>query len=216
MKTFFLFLLLLPATISTAQSLKPVPAKRPLQEWVISINPVTLISYDKRVMFGVERRFAPRWSVLADAGAVLSSSYIQSAERARGFELRPALRYYPDKELSAYIQGQLQYRFVRYGLHDWLGKDCVAGVPAYEQLQDFDYQKTQFGGSLVTRGIVRLGMHWLLDISVGIGVQYRNQQVSSEANCCYVARTNIFGGPQQEDMLIPLFPMAVRLGYVIK
>ncbi|RPD50920.1 DUF3575 domain-containing protein [Paracnuella aquatica] len=183
---------------------------------VVTINPLAMFNADHRLMMGVEHRFSSRFSLVGDVGLVVQSSYLDEAKKARGFELRPALRYYYTRQGAGYVQGQLHYRLMNYDLHGWLGQNCVNGVPTYEKLQDFTFQKSQAGAAVVTGGTERLGKHWLLDVSVGLGLVYRQQKVKDEPNCCYMPTDNFFGNTTQNNMWLPVVPISVKLGYVIK
>lgn len=183
---------------------------------VVNFHPLALLNPDQRLMFGAERRLNSRLSVLGDVGVIVRSGYLDEAHSANGFELRPAIRYYYSRKNTGFVQGQIHYRLANYKLHDWLGYDCVNGVPAYEKLQQFSFQKSQVGAAIVTGGTERLGRHWQIDVSVGLGLVYRTQKVTGETQCCYFPEGNFFGNTQQPNAWIPVVPVAVKLGYVIK
>lgn len=216
MKIFCCFLLMLLGINTAAQEDAQQYFKKPPYILAVNINPLTLINADQRMMAGVERHLKGRWAAVFDAGIVVHSNYIDNARQTNGFELRPALRYYYDHGFASYIQVQAQYRLVRYQMHDWLGKDCVNDVPAYERLQDFIYQKQQIGGAFVTGGIIKLGQRLLFDISVGIGAQYRSYKVADEEACCYIPLAGFWGNRQAEDAWVGILPTTLKLVYVIK
>jgi hypothetical protein len=216
MKKICCVVLLLWALGAAAQNEKTGRPKHPPHNVVVTFNPLALLNTDQRLMFGAEYRIKERISLVADAGVVVNSGYMTQQGKTNGIELRPALRYYYSRQGSGFIQGQLHYRAVNYKLHDWLGMACVNGVPTYEKLQDFTFQKQQAGAALVTGGTERLGKHWLLDVSVGFGLVYRTQEVKGAENCCYLPPDNFFGNASQNNMWLPIVPISVKLGYVIR
>src|SRR5687767_13635861 len=63
----------------------------------INVSPLALVNTDNQLRAGFEYRFSRDWGFAADAGFVFGSYYIDEADKARGFELRPAVRYYHGK-----------------------------------------------------------------------------------------------------------------------
>ncbi len=189
----------------------------PRHRLAVSFNPLALANFDQMVMPGMEWRFRRQWSVVTDLGLVVKSGYLQEQNTASGFALRPALRFYHGRSERVYIQMQLQYAAVRYKLYDWLGKDCIDGVPAYERLQHFRYRKQTFSAAFVAGKQLELGPKWFIDISAGLGAQQRVQGLTGEENCCFIPQTNTFTTRRaQERALLPIVPLAVKLVYALQ
>ena len=215
MRTLFCSLLLLCTLAVAAQGDSDVYL--PGHRKAVSFNPLALANYDQMLMPGMEWRSRRQWSVVADVGIVVNSGYLREENTAGGFALRPALRYYHGRVDGGYIQMQFQYARVRYKLYDWLGKDCVDGVPAYERLQHFVYRKQTFSAAFVAGRLLELGPHWFVDISAGLGVQQRVQGLAGGEACCFVPQTTTFANRRaQERSLLPIVPVAAKLVYTMR
>jgi hypothetical protein len=216
MKNILLSFLLLLCMAGNAQRSEQAKAPLAQHQVVIGVNPLPLVNVDQAVLLGVEYRFRSRWSVVGDVGYIGNSRYLEENGKTRGFEVRPAMRYYYSRNGLGYVQGQLLYRRVNYRLTDWLGKNCVNGVPTFEQLQEFRFQKQNVGAAIVLGSIQELSPRWLVDISLGLGLQHRTHNLKAGANSCYVPRGGLFRTAIQDDIWLPTMPIAVKLAYVIQ
>lgn len=177
----------------------------------VNISPMALADIDNTAMIGGEYRFKNNLSVLADVGYIFYSSYIEEAQKTRGFNVRPALRIYYGRSMAHYFQVQGFYKHVNYTLHDWLDKEVVNGVPAYSELQDFSYRKQVAALSFMTGRMILLGGDdWFADVYVGLGLRYRKLGVHGEENASYELNRGLFGPPQEQLISLHL-PFSIRI-----
>jgi hypothetical protein len=181
----------------------------------INVSPLALVNTDNQLRAGFEYRFSRDWGFAADAGFVFGSYYIDEGTKARGFELRPAMRYYHGKYKREYLQVQLFYKMVDYQFHDWLGKDAVNRVPTYERLQDFTYRKKVLSLCFMAGETIPLSDNLFLDVYGGIGARYKDQGVT-EPNSVYMpAEENgrTIYGPHVWNVCVPA---GVKLAVILK
>jgi hypothetical protein len=183
----------------------------------VSINPLALLDVDHTLMVTGEYRLKYNMALLADVGYVFFSDYLIDAKKAVGFHIKPAIRFYHGKRNKGYFQVQPFHKMVTYTLHDWIGKECVNGVPSYDELKDFQFRKNVSGLNLVAGTLLPLGRgKWLFDLYGGLGFRYKKQQVINEPNSCYnlggTFGLNIF----EEEVTSLNIPMGLRLTRVIE
>lgn len=177
----------------------------------VNVSPLALVDTDNTAMAGGEYRFNNKWSLLADVGYIFHSSYIEESKKARGFNFRPAARLYFGRTMTRYFQVQAFYKEVNYTVHDWLGKEAVNGVPAYSQLQDFQYRKQVTALSFMTGRMILLGSEdWFADIYVGLGLRYRKLGLVGEENAVYELNRG-FWWPPDERLLTVHLPFSIKL-----
>lgn len=149
-----------------------------------SFNPVVLAATDNTAMLGAECRLENNIALVLDAGYIFSSYYIQDALKGTsGFTLRPGVKLYNKSEKTFY-QFQVWYKQVDYKLVDWLGKGCVAGVPTYEQRQEFAYRKKALSLNVMAGELYHLSDAVLLELYGGVGVKIKAQR-PVEKGACY-------------------------------
>lgn len=180
----------------------------------LNISPLALLNVDNEVMAGLEHRLAPNWSFALDAGVIFDSYYLSEIKKAWGFEVRPAVRYYYDEHQRTYLQTQLFYKQVDYGFHDWLGKDAVNRVPAYEKLQDFTFRKKVLSLSFQFGALLPLSDQFFIDIYGGLGGRYKDQGVT-ESNAVYttIEDGSLIRGPKVWTICMPV---GAKICYIIK
>jgi hypothetical protein len=105
--------------------------------------------YDGNFSLGGEYRLNRNWSVTMDAGYIFYSAYLLKAKNAMGIVLRPGIRWYTGIDRNVFIECQFHYKGVRYHVNDWLGKDAVNNVAAYEELKEFQYSKRVMGAQIM-------------------------------------------------------------------
>jgi hypothetical protein len=214
MKHYLWMVCLLAAWEAAAQT----PKTDSLYTKALIISPLALADIDNTAILGGEYRFRDNMAILADVGYVFYSSYLdrENVKKTRGFTIRPAFRFYYGKQLSRYFQIQAFHKQVDYTIHDWLGKESVNGVPAYEQLQDFIYRKKVTALSFMMGRMIPLHSDkWFADIYLGMGLRYRQLGVAGEENSTYTLNRGLFGPPQ--DKLLTLHvPLGIRIAHTIK
>ena len=109
----------------------------------ITFNPSMLLSIDYCFMAGAEYRIKPKMVLALEAGYIFASDKIGNwqnnqnqgqNQKATGFIIRPAIKFFVNEKNTFYFQPQMFYKQVTHHLYDWLGKDVVNGVASYEQL----------------------------------------------------------------------------------
>src|SRR5690349_10490876 len=161
--------------------------------------PMSLVNIDYTLMAGYEYKFNPKLSLVSELGYILGSSYMrgdeQNSTKASGFIIRPALRFYMNTRNNFYFQAQVFYKVVTHPMNDWLGKNCVDGVPAYEQLEDFKYRRKITGVNGIVGWLLPLsrGEKSYLDLYFGLGARNKNAKLVDKPNCCYERNGWLFG-----------------------
>lgn len=175
---------------------------------------------DNNISLGGEFPFHPDWSITTDLAYIEHSSYFSNIKQASGYIIKPAIRFYPSSlHHSGFFEAVLFYKQARYHLRDYLGKDCVNGIPAYEQYQDFTYRKRIGGLNLqmgVQTGLSRNNL-LLFEAWLGLGLRIRQQDVIKQENACYNAASGFLdvNGSSGTSVLTSL-PAGMRLVYCIK
>lgn len=212
-----LILLLCVTTLAAAaqkNSKPPVVYKK-----AISISPFALADMDHNLLLTGEYRLKPKVALLADVGYIFASEYMSSIKGTWGFNFRPAVRLYYGKRNKGYLQAQAFYKMANYTLNDWVGKNCVEGVPAYEEQKEFDYRKEVAGFNIIAGVVLPLSPShkWLVDLYGGLGFRYKKHHlVNSEPNSCYNLSNGGLFDFQQDDVAMPNLPLGVRLTYVLQ
>jgi len=209
-----LTLLLAAATLTlTAQTKRP-PV---VYQQAISISPFALADIDHMLLLTGEYRLKPNLALLADVGYIFASDYRSQIDKTSGFNIRPALRFYHGQRNKGYLQAQAFYKRVNYTITDWVGKNCVNGVPAYEKLESFTYRKNVMGFHVVAGGVFPLSQShkWLLDLYGGLGFRNKIHKLVNEPDGCYELNTGGFLNFETNGNTISV-PMGVRITHVLK
>ena len=207
-------LLLAAATLSlSAQNSKP-PV---VYKQAISFSPLALADIDHTVMLTGEYRIKPNLALLADVGYVFASDYRSMIKKTAGFNIRPAVRIYHGRRNKGYLQAQAFYKMVDYTINDWIGKDCVDGVPAYQKLEDFTYRKNVLGFNIIAGGLLPLSpsQKWLIDLYGGLGFRSKKHKVVNEPDGCYDLNTGGFFNFDIDGTSVSV-PLGVRITHVLK
>jgi hypothetical protein len=216
-KLFLLFLTCLSITVH-AQHLKSAIDYR----FAIHYNPFSLLQVDYTFLPGVEFRAGPKTSIVTEAGYIFSSDYLGSAaqkgRRASGFIIRPSARFYLNDRNSFYLQPQVFYKLVTHRLYDWLGKDCVNEVPAFEELTDFRYRREIYGFNTTAGILVPLSKsaNSYLDFYFGLGIRHKSVRIVNEPRSCYDRRGIFFGNGNNDEGTYPSVPLGIKLVFVLK
>lgn len=167
---------------------------------------------DQNVSIGGEYLFNPHWSAGLDIGYIFSSEYLSENRQGSGVIIRPFVRYYPGDSRIFFWQGEIHYKYVRYKLTDWLGKDMVNGFPSYEELTTFNYIKKVYGFHIKAGRSYNLSTNKKLKLELYIGLGYRWKNQGSEEGSYFRSRTfmsNIYE-PRFNSLVVP---MGARLVY---
>lgn len=220
MRKKFSVLLCICALFCTAQKTKPYTEVSN----AVSFNPFALAEIDFTALAGYEQKVKERLFVTCEAGYIFASAYITDQSetnnsKASGFLIRPALKYFVNSNNKFYVQPQIFYKQVTHSLYDWLGKDVVAGVPSYEELQHFKYRRKIFGANAIVGFALPLDKHrkGYIDFYMGLGLRRKINTVLNEPNSLYQRRSMrpLDGGPGSEGTL-PSVPLGIRFIYAIR
>lgn len=183
------------------------------------VNPLGLADlYDHNLSFGIEHRLSSRWAVSLDGAWIFYSDYYTEAKNAQGMILRPAVRRYFGRSRRFFVEAEFHYKNVFYRIEDWVGRDAVNGVPAYEEYTSFLYRK-QVWGFQTKAGIqfrISRNYKFWMECYSGIGVRYREQGVYDEpANSVYTRATDFMFGPNLDSPTdwLPALPLGIRFLY---
>ncbi len=210
MKNYFAAILLLGCVAAGAQEKKTKLS----YSKAVNISPFALADIDHGVMVGGEYRFAPRMSASLDLAYIFSTNYYQEAEKTRGFNIRPAFRYYFGKRQHEFLQLQGFYKYVDYGMHGWVGKDCVNGVPSYNELQDYHFRKSVLGVNIMVGDLLPLSERAFVDIGVGLGVRFKEQRITDPRVCIPRQEDNFINRYTEKVTAISL-PFSVKFAYML-
>jgi hypothetical protein len=182
---------------------------------VISFSPLALADIDHAATFGAEYFLNKKTAIVLDAGYIFNSDYLnRGLKNSSGFTFRPAIRLY-GKSGVGYWQNQILYKMVTYNMLDWLGKDCVNDVPAYEQLQNFKYRKQVFGlNTMLGRTFRLFSDRWYFDAYAGLGIRSKVHHVIKQPNSCYNLPLRGFININ-EDNIKPSIPLGFKIGFVL-
>ncbi len=167
--------LFIVCNIATGQSLKSNFSENKITGRFNALGILDLL--DANISLGAECRFNEHWSTGSDAAYIFSSDYLSESKVANGFIVRPFIRYYPKKNRYDFFEAELHYKFVAYQITDWLGKDAVNGVPAYEVFTTFNYKKKVYGLSIKAGSQENLSKDKRLrfEFYIGLGYRYKEQ-----------------------------------------
>jgi len=188
----------------------------------LSFNPFALVEIDFTALFGYEHQLAPELFLSTEAGYIFASSYIagngseDAGTNGKGFLIRPSIKWFVSENNRFYLQPQLFYKQVTHKIYDWLGKDAVNGVPAYEQLQEFRYRRKIAGFNAVAGFVLPLDQQRkaYIDLYFGIGVRYKTNQIVGEPRSIYQGLFIVaFDG--DDKGFFPGVPMGIRFVYAL-
>lgn len=183
----------------------------------ISISPLLLLGPDYTVLAGYEHRIKPNLVLSPEIGFIAGSGYLSGTGNVReslGFQVRPSVKFLPDVNRSFYLQPQLFYKVVNHRVYDWLGKECVDGVPAYEELTEFTYRRQAFAFNLIAGWMLPTkNRRMAFDLYIGIGIRHRRGHVANDEGCYNAFEMNLFMNENRGTY--PNLPAGVRLLFVL-
>lgn len=194
----------------------PMP---PLYTKAVRFNMLGLLDvFDGNFSVGGEYAFRPRWSITTDLSFVLYSVYFQGNKRALGYIVKPGIRYYMADNRRGFLEAVVFYKRVGYKMEDWLDKDVVNGVPAYEQFQEFIIRK-RVAGLNIQAGLQRsISADKLLRIEgyMGLGIRVKWQDIKDYPEATFNNNDSFFWRDNNEYYVVPSVPFGIRLVYCIK
>lgn len=212
-----LLLMLIFTGVLLAQS--PESTKPPLYKKAVRFNMLGLLDvFDGNFSFGGEYAFQPRWSVTTDLSFVLYSAYFEGNKRALGYIIKPGIRYYVADNRRGFLEAVVFYKRVGYKMEDWLDKDVVNGLPAYQQYQDFIIRK-RVAGLNIQAGLQRsISSDKLLRIEgyIGLGIRFKWQDIKDHPEATFDSNDGFFWRDNNEYLVVPSVPFGIRLVYCIK
>lgn len=141
-------------------------------------NPLGVLAiWDQNLSFGFEKKFSGQWSYGADIAYIFYSDYLSKSKRSNGYMIRSFVRYYFKENKRDFIETELQYKRMAYEISDWIGKDVVNGIPAYEEFEMFDYIKHVYGIHMKVGTQTKLSAdeRWRVEWYAGLGYRWKNQ-----------------------------------------
>jgi hypothetical protein len=186
----------------------------------LRFNPLGLIDIiDQNISAGAEYRFKPKWSAAVDAAYIFQSNNLDNLQSAKGYIIRPAVRKYFSRQLNHYVEAELHYKHLATTIEDWVGRNVVNGVPAYEEYRKFRYIK-EVAGLQVKLGVQEclVQKKWLwIELYAGFGVRKKWQHAQLPPGSSYTFLRRMFSeDPNQSNTVFPAFPGGVRLLFKIK
>jgi hypothetical protein len=167
---------------------------------------------------GSEYLLRQKTSVALDVGLITFSRSTQGIEKSSGFLIRPSFRNYLGKQNKWYAEVELHLKNVRLEIYDWLGKNCVNNIPAYEQLQNFVLRKSSKGvhAKIGTQFTLDKQQKLLMDWYLGGGVRITKFSLKDEPNHCYSVRQLFTSFQAPGDEFFPVVVFGFRLAYRIR
>ena len=179
---------------------------------------------DGNFTVGGEYRFNKSWSVTMDAGYIFYSRYVIKSDRSGGILLRSGIRKYAGKKLDYFFELQFHYKEVMYHVNDWIERDVVDGMSAYEQLTTFRYLKRVFGVQVLSGGkeFLTRDHRLFLEVTAGLGLHYKITGPYHENNSRYEdpyalvvnSKENLSTPPTRT--VVPALPINIRLVYRLR
>lgn len=150
-------------------------------DWTIRFHPLGLIDADAGINAGAGYRFAPRWTVIGEAGYLFLDPYqrLGYGENLRGWKWRQEIRYHTNRFLfglrRTFHAVDLLYKQVQYRKETTVGVNCIQGNCAYYMLVNFKEVKKELGIAL--KGgfevpLSRNGGPVSLELYAGLGVKF--------------------------------------------
>jgi len=182
MKASVLIILLVICEITVAQKLSDTLTEG---NTFLRFNIANIVDVSEpNISFGAERRISDHFSLALDAGYILMSQQFRDNGNSSGFIIRPAVRYFPEKS-KIFFEAELHYKQHTHHLADWIGRDVVAGVPAYEEYRDFRLRKQVIGPHLKFGAVMPVKKRLWFEFYVGIGIHWRKYTVVEGRDLAY-------------------------------
>lgn len=187
--------------------------------------PYALINiYDLSLTVGGEYSYAANKSMILDVGYIMASVLGDASwdmNSATGIVLKTTHRWYYGKgKQGSFVDIEAGFKTAKYkGQEEWVGRDVVNGIPAYEELMQVTSRKDvfTFGARMGKRiafsptGPVNLELWW------GLGIRYRHYYLNlPEGSQWEPPRPWIFNPFNYDESWFPDFQMGLRLTFRVK
>jgi len=185
----------------------------------IRINPTGLLDFvETNFSLGYEYHLTHNWSIAADATWIFYSKYFSHTKHANGFIFRPAIRRYTGPLKTGFLEAELHYKYVVSTIQDWLGRNCVGGVSAYEEFTKFDYLRKVIGFHLKVGHAAKLSKDnkFWFEYYIGLGARWTFRKVINEPNSCYIYASGPFSDAIENARTTIALPCGFRLLYNLR
>jgi hypothetical protein len=188
-------------------------------KWMLRFNALGLVDvFDGNISGGIAYTLSQRWLLSADLAYIFYSTYLPKTRFTSGYIFKPAVRYYLSDKKKFYIESTVWYKRSAYKIRDWLDKDCVNGVPTYQEFKTFRFRKQVVGlniqggiqKSLMRNNVLRM------EIYTGIGIRYKWQGVINDPEACYQPENIFFTTLYGPHHFSASLPHGLRLVYMIR
>ncbi len=195
--------------------------KVPAKSWTFRCNVSNFIDViEPNINFGAEYRVTDNFSIAADVGYIYYNTLFETKNNpfVKGIVFKPAARYYTTTNKRLFLEAELLYKNVHHNVKDWVGKNCVNNIPAYEEFKQILLIKNVYGFQAKIGRIGKLSKDdkFSIEYYFGLGLRYKKYKVINEPNSCYsLTRLNIIdlNSNPSEWALLPSMPLGFRLTY---
>ncbi|MEO6648819.1 MAG: DUF3575 domain-containing protein [Chitinophagaceae bacterium] len=185
----------------------------------LRLNPLGLVDvFDGNISGGIAYSLNQRWSITVDLSYIFYSTYLRENKGTSGYIFKPAIRYYVSESRKFYLESTVWYKCSSYKVLDWVDKDCVNGVPSYQEFKSFRFRKQVLGFNIQGGFQKALMKNKLLrmEIYAGIGVRLKWQEVKNDPQACYQPNDVFESSFYNPTKVSPGLPHGLRLVYVIR
>ncbi|MFM2362235.1 MAG: hypothetical protein RLZZ316_1137 [Bacteroidota bacterium] len=184
--------------------------------WKLHFNPLALADIgDPNISGGIEYRNNNK-ALHLDAGYIFTSVYHTSKRAAQpyGYYFRPAYRKYNKTSSTKSNFWELRggIKQVWYTITDWVDKDLVNGVPAYQSYETFTLKKIVLNANFIagTQHLLNTKGKTIIEYYVGCGLRYKTFPMPLEGGGIYsdinliTAITDADGNTNNAEVLIDI------------
>lgn len=199
-----------------------------LTGWRISTNLVTLREPDGGVSLALEYRYKKNWSVLAEGTWIFMDEKAdfdmrnKYAPMAKGFRIRPEIRYYVPGRGHSYklfFAQEISYKRVSY-LEEWI--QPVRSNPSgwdvdYEKISTYEKVKNIYGtsGKVGAQFFFDARHKYMFELYIGLGLKYRDVAFKDKAPSAdsYLENNGSYLVDEPRTGLTINMPMGIKVGY---
>jgi hypothetical protein len=183
---------------------------------LLRFNIINLVDVSEpNISFGAERRISGRLSLALDAGYIVHSQRFHDIGRSSGFIIRPAVRYFPEKS-RIFLEAEVHYKQHTHHIHDWIGRDVVAGVPAYQEYKEFRLRKQVIGPHFKFGTLIPVNNRFWFEFYVGVGIHFRKYSVVGEKNVVYTFNQDLQTVTTGDSKTLVAVPVGWRILYRLR
>jgi hypothetical protein len=172
----------------------------------LRFNPLGLIdANDMNFSIGAEKRIGDKFSVALDVAYIFYSDFFDDEGNTKGFIIRPAARFFPGGG-KFFLETELHYKQSTHRLWDWIGRDAVNNVPAYEQLLSVRLRKKVWGAHIKVGRLIPVTNRLWFELYLGIGPHFRTYQIVDHPEMVYQVNhffNTVFTGDTEKLVALP-------------